>query len=150
MDCDGVLTDGRLYFTAAGESMKVFHARDGQGLASWHRAGFESGIISGRGSAGIIRERADELGIRYVYTNSVDKVADLRKIADEARVSLDEVTYIGDDIGDIEAMKAVGLAVAVADAADGVTSIADYVTKKNGGRGAVRELIDLLMRASGK
>ncbi|MEO8043203.1 MAG: hypothetical protein ABI646_11375, partial [Acidobacteriota bacterium] len=76
MDCDGVLTDGRLYFSARGEEMKVFDVRDGQGIVSWHRAGFKSGIISGRGAAEIIQRRAEELGIEFVRTTSADKVKD--------------------------------------------------------------------------
>src|SRR5690242_19610848 len=116
MDCDGVLTDGRLYFSARGEELKVFHVRDGQGLALWHQAGFESGIISGRDAGDIIRKRADELGIKYVYVKSSDKIADFEKIIADAGVAPDEVAFVGDDIGDLGLMERVGLAVAVADA----------------------------------
>ena len=147
MDCDGVLTDGRLYFSKDGEVLKVFNVRDGQGIVSWHKAGFSSGIISGRGAEDIIQERAAELGMRYVRTRSKDKVADLRDIAALANVEFEEVAFIGDDIGDNEIMKAVGFAVAVADAVDEVRSIASYVTKIAGGNGAVREVIDMLLAA---
>ena len=129
--------------------MKVFDVRDGQGIVSWHKAGFESGIISGRGAGEIIQARADELGIKNVRSSSKDKVSDLREIAEAAGVDLNEVCFIGDDIGDIEIMKLVGFPVAVADAIEEVKSIASYVTKANGGRGAVREVVDKLLAESG-
>src|SRR4051794_419896 len=79
MDCDGVLTDGRLYYSNIGESLKVFHVRDGQGIVMWHRAGFESGIITGRKSE-IVIKRANELGMSYIKVNSQDKVSDFTEI----------------------------------------------------------------------
>jgi len=145
MDCDGVLTDGRLYFSSHGEEMKVFDVRDGQGIVSWHRAGFKSGIISGRGASEIINKRAEELGIEFVRTSSPDKIRDLNEIVEELGLSLDEVAFIGDDIGDIEVMRAVGFAAAVADAVEETKQVATYITKANGGRGAVREVIDMLL-----
>ena len=145
MDCDGVLTDGRLYFSSRGEEMKVFDARDGQGIVSWHRAGFKSGIISGRGASEIINKRAEELGIEFVRTSSQDKTRDLSEIVKGLGLSLDDVAFIGDDIGDIEVMKATGFAVAVADAVEETKSVAAYVTKAKGGRGAVREVVDMLL-----
>lgn len=147
MDCDGVLTDGKLYFGPDGEAMKSFHVRDGQGIVDWHRAGFLSGIISGRRSEGIVEARASELGIRYVVTGSSDKVADLKRILGETGIPEAETAFIGDDVGDIGLMKLVGFPVAVADAVDDVRSIAGYVTKAKGGEAAVREVIDLLLTA---
>jgi 3-deoxy-D-manno-octulosonate 8-phosphate phosphatase (KDO 8-P phosphatase) len=149
MDCDGVLTDGRLYFTEKGEAMKVFNVRDGQGLALWHRAGFRSGIISGRDAAAIIKARADELGIHYVVTGSIDKVADLEAIIAEAGVTPDETAFVGDDVGDIEIMKRVGLGIAVADAELEVLDVGDLVTAKKGGKGAIREAIEIMLAAKG-
>lgn len=145
MDCDGVLTDGRLYFTANGEEMKEFHVRDGQGIVSWHAAGFRSGIISGRDAGGIINARAAELGIHYVRVKSHDKVKDLEEILADAGVSAEEAAFIGDDIGDIELMKRVGLPIAVRDAVQATKAAARYITRKKGGRGAVREVTDLLL-----
>jgi 3-deoxy-D-manno-octulosonate 8-phosphate phosphatase (KDO 8-P phosphatase) len=145
MDCDGVLTDGRLYFSSRGEEMKVFDVRDGQGIVSWHRAGFKSGIISGRGASEIINKRAEELGVEFVRTSSPDKIRDLNEIVEELGLSFDEVAFIGDDIGDVEVMKSVGFAVAVADAVEETKSVAAYVTSANGGRGAVREVVDMLL-----
>lgn len=147
MDCDGVLTDGRLYFSAAGEELKVFHVRDGQGIVSWHRAGFKSGIISGRDAAAIIMRRANELGMEFVRVRSADKIRDFEEITAAAAVTDEETGFIGDDIGDVPLMRSVGLSFAVADAVDEVKAAADYVTEAKGGRGAVREVIDLLLKA---
>lgn len=146
MDCDGVLTDGRLYFTEKGEEMKVFHVRDGQGLASWHKAGYRSGIITGRDAEKIIRVRAEEIGIHYVRARSQDKTKEFEDILTEAKVAADEVAYIGDDIGDICLMKIVGFPVAVADAVSDVFPYIIYRTEKSGGLGAVREVTDLLLK----
>ncbi len=145
MDCDGVLTDGRLYFSAQGEAMKAFHVRDGQGITLWHSAGFESGIISGRNSAGIIHARANELGIKYIREGSKDKVTDFEEIIAAANVTAEEVAFVGDDVGDIELMRRVGFAIAVADAVDEVKAVAQHITTTEGGRGAVREVIDMLL-----
>ncbi len=147
MDCDGVLTDGRLYFTESGETMKVFHVRDGQGLALWHSSGFRSGIISGRGAGEIISRRAEELGIDYVRTGSKDKTRDFQEILDSTGLFASETAFIGDDLGDVEIMKIVGLPIAVADSVDDVKSAALYVTTTNGGYGVVREVTDLLLKA---
>lgn len=147
MDCDGVLTDGRLYFSERGEELKVFHVRDGQGLADWHRAGFRSGIISGRDAGAIISKRAEELGISFVRVKSADKRADFNSIIEECGVSAARVAFIGDDAGDVELMKLVALPIAVADAAEIAKDSAAYITTKCGGSGAVREVIDLLLAA---
>lgn len=144
MDCDGVLTDGRLYFSARGEELKVFHVRDGQGLVTWHQAGFRSGIISGR-DLEIVKKRATELGIHYIKACSLDKAKDFEDILQDAKVSPDEVAYVGDDIGDICLMKKVGLPIAVSDAASEVLPYTLYKTELNGGFGAVREITDLLL-----
>lgn len=146
MDCDGVLTDGRLYFAESGEAMKVFHVRDGQGLVLWHRAGFRSGIISGRNAQKILETRATELGIHYIKTCSLDKAKDFLDILQDAKVTTDEVAFIGDDIGDICLMEKVGLPIAVADAASEVLPYAFYKTIAKGGFAAVREVTDLLLQ----
>ena len=144
MDCDGVLTDGRLYFSERGEELKVFHARDGQGIVNWHRAGFRSGIISGRSSP-IVELRAKQLGIGFILQGRNEKVSALNEILAAASVTADEVAYVGDDSPDIEVMQLVGLAVAVGDAHDTVKVAAHHMTRLNGGCGAVREAIDMLL-----
>ena len=144
MDCDGVLTDGRLYFGLAGEELKVFHVRDGQGIVNWHNAGFRSGIISGRNSP-IVQMRAEQLGIEFVLQGRIEKVAALNELILAAGVAPEETAFIGDDTPDALVFPYVGLAVAVGDACDGVKDAAHHITESKGGRGAVRELIDLLL-----
>lgn len=146
MDCDGVLTDGRLYFGASGEELKVFNVRDGQGLFNWHSAGSRSAIITGRSSP-IVELRAKQLGVEFVFLGQHDKALALREVMTLTGVTGPELAFIGDDLPDIDAMRLVGLACAVADAEDEVRSAAHYVTQRNGGHGAVRELIDLLLDA---
>ena len=146
MDCDGVLTDGRLYFSERGEELKVFHARDGQGLVEWHKAGFRSGIISGRNSP-IVEMRMKQLGVEFIWQGRKEKVSAFHEIVAEANVEPEEVGFIGDDTPDAEVFPFVGLAVAVGDAHDAVKSAAHYVTPGDGGRGAVREVIDLILAA---
>ena len=148
MDCDGVLTDGRLYFSANGEEMKVFDVRDGQGIVLWHKAGFKSGIISGRGAGEIVRRRAAELGMHFVRVDSSDKARVLDEIVAELSLRVENVAYVGDDVGDLEIMSRVGFPVAVADAVNEVKGIAAYVTIADGGRGAIREIVDFLLAGS--
>ena len=146
MDCDGVLTDGRLYFSEQGEELKVFHVRDGQGIVMWHEAGFRSGIISGRNSP-IVEMRSKQLGVEFVWQGRNDKVAALHEILAAANVGADEVAFIGDDIPDAEVMQHIGLPVAVGDAHDSAKAVAHYITQADGGCGAVREVIDLILAA---
>jgi 3-deoxy-D-manno-octulosonate 8-phosphate phosphatase (KDO 8-P phosphatase) len=144
LDVDGVLTDGSLYYGPNGEELKVFFVRDGYGLKLWHEAGYRSGIISGRNSD-IVSFRAAELSMTYVYQGNDDKRAALTEILSASGVSADEIAYIGDDTLDIPIFERVGLAVAVADAVDEVKAAVNFVTKRSGGRGAVREVIDMLL-----
>ena len=146
MDCDGVLTDGRLYFSEKGEELKVFHARDGQGIVDWHQAGFRSGIISGRISP-IVETRAKQLGIEFVFQGRPEKVSAFNEICAAAGVEADEVAFIGDDTPDAALMPYVGLAAAVGDAHPLVKAAAHLVTDLTGGCGAVREFIDMLLEA---
>ncbi len=144
MDCDGVLTDGKLYFSENGESLKVFHVRDGQGIVSWHKAGFISGIISGRSSK-IVERRGNELGIKYIKQGSHDKLLDFEDILNETGLTVEETAYIGDDTPDIPLLKTVGLSFTVADASNDVLTNVDIVLQNRGGNGAVRELCDMLL-----
>lgn len=146
MDCDGVLTDGRLYFGRSGEELKVFHARDGQGIVDWHKAGFQSGIISGRDSP-IVEIRAKQLGISHVKQGRSDKSAALDEVIAEAGVAAAEIAFIGDDTPDIQVFERVGISFAVADAHKKVKDAASLTLTKPGGQGAVREAIDLLLIA---
>src|SRR2546423_10480269 len=149
MDCDGVLTDGHIWLTVDGDEQKSFHARDGLGISVWHRAGFKSGIISGRASSGVKR-RAHELKMKYVHEYAKNKIVALEEIIADAGGSVDECCFIGDDLGDIGVMRRVGLAVAVADAAPETKRAAHHVTALNGGAGAGREVIELFLKAQNR
>lgn len=146
MDCDGVLTDGRLYFGPTGEELKVFFVRDGHGLAFWHKAGYRSGIISGRTNP-ILEMRARQLGVEFILQGRKEKVSAFHELIASAGVSAAEAAFIGDDTPDAKVFPLVGLAVAVGDALDEVKAAAHYVTRCAGGRGAVREVIDLCLTA---
>jgi len=149
MDCDGVLTDGLVWLTPDGDELKAFHSRDGQGLSLFHRAGLRTGIISGRASSAVKR-RAAELKMSYVHQYAKDKIHALEQILADAEIELSDCAYIGDDLNDIAVMRRVGLAIAVADAIEETKSAAHYVTRLNGGFGAVREVCDLILKAQGR
>jgi 3-deoxy-D-manno-octulosonate 8-phosphate phosphatase (KDO 8-P phosphatase) len=149
MDCDGVLTDGRLWLTDDFDEQKAFHARDGQGISLMHRAGLRTGIVTGRKSTAVER-RAHDLKIAYVHQYAKDKVKALEEIIAEAAVSLEECAFAGDDLADIPPMRRVGLAVAVADAVAETKQAAHYVTSLPGGRGAVREVCELILKSQGR
>jgi len=146
MDCDGVLTDGRIWLFDNGEEQKGFHTRDGLGIELWHRAGLKSGIISGRNSTAVER-RAQGLGMSFVVQGVKEKVQAFDDTVAQAGVTNDEVAFIGDDLNDIPLMLRSGFAVAVADAAVEARERAHYVTKLSGGQGAVREVIELILKA---
>ena len=146
MDCDGVLTDGRLWLTEEGDDQKSFNTRDGLGLSLLHRAGLRSGIISGRNSRAVTR-RAQELGIEFVRQGDPDKIEAFQQILQQAGVDENEVAFIGDDLNDIPLMQRAELAVAVADAVGETLSVAHYVTQARGGQGAVREVIELILKS---
>ena len=149
MDCDGVLTDGRIWLFENGEEQKGFHTRDGLGIELWHRAGLKSGIISGRKSNAVER-RARGLGMSFVVQGVEDKVQAFKETVAQAGVTNEEVAFIGDDLNDIPLLLRSGFAVAVADAAPEARERAHYVTKLNGGQGAVREVIELILKAQGR
>ena len=149
LDCDGVLTDGRITPVEGGEELKSFHTRDGHGLVMLHRAGLRSGIISGRRSR-LVESRAADLGIEYVRQGVHDKVEAFESLLSDAGVEPAHSAYVGDDVLDIPLMRRCGLAVAVADAAEETRAAAHYVTRLPGGFGAVREVCELILKAQGK
>jgi 3-deoxy-D-manno-octulosonate 8-phosphate phosphatase (KDO 8-P phosphatase) len=148
LDVDGVLTDGRITYTDAGQEVKAFHVRDGSGLKFWRHAGGRVAILSGRSSPAVAR-RAKELGIDPVVQGADEKLPALRRILTETGMSPDQVCAVGDDLPDLPILTRCGLAVAVADAAPEVRSVAHLVTSSPGGRGAVREAVEWLMRGQG-
>lgn len=149
MDCDGVLTDGRIWLFDNDEEQKGFHTRDGLGIELWHRAGMKSGIISGRKSSAVER-RAQGLGMSFVVQGVKEKVQAFDETVAKAGVTNEAVAFIGDDLNDIPLMLRSGLGVAVADAALEARERAHYVTKLAGGYGAVREVIELILKAQGR
>ncbi len=149
MDCDGVLTDGRVWLFENGEEQKGFHTRDGLGIYLFHRAGFRSGIISGRTSAAV-QKRAEGLGMSFVIQGCEDKRKAFAETLEQAGVENAEVAYIGDDLNDIPLMLQSGLGVAVADAALETRAHAHYVTNAAGGFGAVREVVELILKSQGR
>jgi 3-deoxy-D-manno-octulosonate 8-phosphate phosphatase (KDO 8-P phosphatase) len=149
MDCDGVLTDGRLWLLENGDEHKSFNTKDGLGLSLLHRAGLKSGIISGRWSQAVIR-RAGDLGIEFVRQGDPHKIEAFEQVLRQAEVDENEVAFVGDDLTDIPIMQRAELAVAVADAVEEARSVAHYVTRAKGGRGAVREVVELILKSQGR
>jgi len=152
-DCDGVLTDGGLHFTFDGkrvmESAKTFHIHDGQGLKLAREAGLKLGVISGRISP-TLTARARELQIDHLHQGIDDKLSVYEQIKTSEGLTDEQVAYIGDDLPDLPVMRRVGLAIAVADAVDEIREFAHFVTSKPGGRGAVREAIELILKSQDK
>ena len=148
LDVDGVLTDGSIVLDNEGNELKSFHVRDGHGIKLLIRHGIEVAIITGRVSR-VVQRRAQELGIKKVYQKCYDKVVAYEEIKESLSVKDDEIAYMGDDIVDIPVMKRVALPVAVADAHEDAKRYAILVTKNRGGRGAVRELAEVILKAKG-
>jgi len=146
MDVDGVLTSGNIYYDHEGEEIKCFHVHDGMGIKRWHDAGFMSAIISGRQSKALER-RAEELNISHLFQAKDSTIEHFKALLNELELSAEQVAYIGDDLPDLPCLEAAGLAISVPNAVEEVKAISDYVTKKEGGSGAVRELIELLLNA---
>jgi 3-deoxy-D-manno-octulosonate 8-phosphate phosphatase (KDO 8-P phosphatase) len=149
LDIDGVLTDGSLYFDAKGETLKVFNVRDGHGIKMAQRAGLEVALVSGRRSDAAFH-RARELEINRFFEGVRDKVAILEQLLAALNLTPPEVAAVGDELVDLPLFHRVGLAVAVADAVPEVRAAAHWVTTLPGGKGAVREVCDLLLKAQDK
>jgi 3-deoxy-D-manno-octulosonate 8-phosphate phosphatase (KDO 8-P phosphatase) len=146
VDVDGVLTDAGMYYGPDGEVLKKFNTRDGMGLARVREAGVAVAIISGEDSA-IVHARATKLKIDDVFSGAADKRLAIDQLCARHGLGMDEVAFIGDDLNDLPALECVGLACAVADAAEPVKAVAHYVTERRGGDGAVREVCELLIAA---
>jgi 3-deoxy-D-manno-octulosonate 8-phosphate phosphatase (KDO 8-P phosphatase) len=148
LDVDGVLTDGRIIMDHEGREIKAFDVRDGHGVKLLRHAGIEVALLTGRNSP-VVQKRADDLGIRWVRQGVNDKVAAYQEIASSVGVTDEETCFVGDDLVDIPLLKRVGLPICVADGAPEAKRFALYVTTCPGGRGAVREVCDLLLQAQG-
>jgi len=153
MDVDGTLTDGGVCLISLPDGdiaeMKVFDAHDGQGLSLAHTMGIKTGFITGRKSPAVAR-RAQELGVQFVYLGQAKKMAAYEECMQKAGVTEDEVAYLGDDLPDMPLARRSGLAVAVNDAVFELKAVSHYITQARGGRGAAREVIELILKSQGR
>ncbi len=145
-DVNGVLTDGRIILDNQGIESKAFYVRDGLGIKLWQKAGYQFGMLTLR-STQSLKVRAAELGIEIIRQGTPDKLAALKQILAELKLGRDRVCYLGDDLPDLPVMRVVGLGIAVADACEEVRQAAHCTTQQRGGRGAVREVIELILKA---
>jgi YrbI family 3-deoxy-D-manno-octulosonate 8-phosphate phosphatase len=148
-DVDGVLTDGGIMYDNQGIEHKQFHIRDGLGIKLWQRAGFKFGVLTARTSH-IVKLRASELGIDIVRQGFEHKWPAAREVLKQLNLQPEQCAYIGDDLTDLSCIRKMGLGVAVADAVEEVRAVAGHITVLNGGRGAVRELIEMVLKAKGR
>ncbi len=149
LDVDGVMTDGSIILDNQGNETKAFHVRDGLGIKLAQKAGIQIGIITGR-TAEVVNVRARELGIKEVHQGAKDKIVVYETVKKKYGLLDEEVAYMGDDVVDLSILKRVGLAATVADADPMVKPHVDRVTKAEGGRGAVREVINFILTCQGK
>jgi len=149
LDVDGVLTDGRIIMNDNGQEIKHFDVKDGHGIKIMMRHGIDVVFLTGRRSE-VVEHRARDLGVGEVHQGIWNKVEAFEEILRRRNLDRDHVAYVGDDVVDIALLKRVGFSVAVADASEDVKKTADYVTKKSGGRGAVREVCEIILKAQEK
>ena len=146
LDVDGTLTDGKIIYSSSGEESKNFDVKDGLAIASWTKKyNKKVAIITGRNSC-LVQKRAQELGVTHIYQGVDNKDEILENILKEENISWDEVAGIGDDLNDYKMLQKVGLSFAVCDAVDDIKSSVDVVTKSNGGCGAVREMVEYILK----
>jgi len=148
LDVDGVLSDGRIIYDEFGDELKFFDVQDGAGLVYWRRAGLKSAIITAR-KAKLIARRAKELQVDFLVQKALNKLEAYERLLRRYRLSHEQVCAVGDDLMDLPIMRRVGLAVAVPNAVDEVKAVSHYLTRRAGGRGAVREVITLILKARG-
>jgi 3-deoxy-D-manno-octulosonate 8-phosphate phosphatase (KDO 8-P phosphatase) len=148
LDVDGVLTDGGIIYDDGGRELKQFHVRDGLALKFWQMMGKRAAILTGRTSH-VVDVRAREVGITLIIQGAVDKLAGYREILAQSGKQGLQVCFVGDDLPDLPIMRQCGLAVAVADASADLAAEAHYVTGASGGKGAVREVVELILRSQG-
>jgi len=149
MDVDGVLTDGTITICSDGSESKSFHLLDGHGIKMWQRAGLKTAMISGRQSA-VTQKRAEELKIEFLYQPCQQKLLCFEKLLADTGLEAKNIAYIGDDLLDIPIVKRAGFGVAVANGVDELKSYAHYVTSRTGGSGAVREVIEYILKNTGQ
>ena len=148
LDVDGVLTDGRIIYDAFGDELKCFDVQDGAGLALWHKAGLRSAMITSRAGK-MVKRRAKELKVDVLVQKAQQKLPHYERFLSRYRLSHNQACAIGDDLMELPILKRVGFAVAVPSAPDEVKAVCHYVTRHPGGRGAVREVIELILKTKG-
>ena len=148
-DVDGVMTDGGIYIQDNGEQIIKFHIRDGMGVRLWREAGKRFGIVTGR-KLESVKKRAADLWMDIVRVGIDDKLPEIDRLATEFGITREQICYIGDDLLDLAPIRAVGLGVAVADAAEDVRQAARYTTSLRGGQGAAREVVELILKNTGR
>lgn len=148
-DIDGVMTDGRLYFTSHGDEIKAFNVKDGLGIKWLHDSNIDTAIITGRTSA-LVERRASGLGIKHLQQGREDKIVALKELLSTLTLSIDEVAYMGDDLPDLAAIRYAGLGATVADALPIVAEHAQWQSQFNGGEGAVREFCEFILHSQNK
>ena len=149
MDVDGVLTRGDINVDHKGDEFKVFNVQDGFAIVVFQKAGFKTAIITAR-SCRAVAARAKDLKINRIFQDAYPKIEAYEKLLQEFDVKDEQVCFIGDDLPDLAVLKRVGLAVAVKNAVDEIKDVAHYVTRKSGGEGAVREVIELILKGNGQ
>ncbi|OUS31712.1 hypothetical protein A9Q99_03885 [Gammaproteobacteria bacterium 45_16_T64] len=148
-DVDGVMTDGRLYFTSLGDEIKAFNVKDGLGIKWLHDYNIDTAIITGRTSE-LVERRAKGLGIRHIQQGREDKIVALKELLSTLTISIEEVAYMGDDLPDLAAIRFAGLGATVADALPIVAEHAQWQSQYNGGEGAVREFCEFILNCQNK
>lgn len=145
-DVDGVLTDAGMYYAESGDEWKKFNTRDGMGIKLLQKAGFITAIVTQERTK-LVARRAEKLAIPELHQGVMDKLSVIREMARRHRLTLGQVAYIGDDVNDLEALRAVGFSAAPADGMPVVCDVVDYVCRRKGGEGAVREIVEMLLQA---
>ena len=148
-DVDGVLTDAGMYYAESGDEWKKFNTRDGMGLKLLQRRGILTAIVTQERTK-LVARRAEKLAIPELHQGVMDKLLCIREMAERHGLTLSQVAYIGDDINDLEALKAVGVSASPADGMPEVAAVVDYVCQKKGGEGAVREIVEMILKAQGQ
>ena len=149
LDVDGVLTDGKIVFDSQGKDTKNFNVQDGFAIVLLKRAGFKTAILTARSSR-VVTRRAKDLHIDKVYQNAFPKIKSYQKILRDFKLKDEDVCFMGDDLPDLQVLRKVGFAVAVANAVQEIKNCVHYVTQKKGGEGAVREVVELILKGQGK
>lgn len=148
-DVDGVLTDAGMYYGESGDEWKKFNTRDGMGIKLLQRVGIITAIVTQERTK-LVARRAEKLAIPELHQGVMDKLLCIREMAERHGLTLSQVAYIGDDVNDLEALKAVGFSSSPADGMPHVTAVVDYVCQKKGGEGAVREIVEIILEAQGQ